>query len=212
MTGAAAMVSVVIPCYNYAAYLPDAVNSVVNQTYREFEIIIVNDGSSDNSLEVAARLAAGSPDCRIRVIDQKNQGVAASRNNGIGLASGRYVMSLDADDWLEPTYLEETVSVLEEGADIAYTSLRMFGESSDIFLSWEFSPARLRRGNYINTHALYRRECWARAGGFSPPLRGLGVLGFPRGGGLCAQAYKEAARELPDARGVQEPRAGGRKG
>ena len=92
-------VSVVIPVYNTEKYVREAVESIMNQTLRELEIIIINDGSTDNSLQVVEELAAA--DSRIQVYSQTNQGLSMARNAGITHAHGRYIYFMDSDDLLE---------------------------------------------------------------------------------------------------------------
>lgn len=98
------MISVIVPVYNVAQYLPDCINSIVHQSYHNLEIFLIDDGSTDNSGEICAEYAR--IDSRIKVICQENKGVAEARNIGISHASGTYVSFVDADDWLEPDALE----------------------------------------------------------------------------------------------------------
>lgn len=97
------MVSIIMPCYNAGKYIREAIESVLNQTYSDWELIIVDDGSTDNSMDIAERLAIS--DSRIRLIMQPNAGACRARNNGIEHANGEYVKFLDADDILEPECL-----------------------------------------------------------------------------------------------------------
>lgn len=103
-------VSVVIPAYNAMTYLPDTVESVLRQTFTDFEVLIVNDGSSDQVVE----WACGLVDPRVKLISQENQGASGARNTGIAHAQGEYVAFLDADDIWEPTKLEKQVCCLED--------------------------------------------------------------------------------------------------
>lgn len=96
--------SVIIPLYNKAPYAGKSVRSVLTQTYMDYELIVVDDGSTDGSLDVVKSALDGSPAV---VISQPNQGVSVARNNGIALANGDYICFLDADDWWAPTFLEE---------------------------------------------------------------------------------------------------------
>jgi len=108
-------VSVIIPAYNAGKYLEETVRSVLAQTYADFEIIICDDGSSDNTEEAAKSF--GDP--RIRYIHQKNAGVSAARNRGANISTGKYLAFLDADDLFQPANLEKKVALLEKRTDVA---------------------------------------------------------------------------------------------
>ena len=95
-------VSIIIPCYNYADYLTETVKSCVRQTLDDLEIIIINDGSPDNTEAVALDLISQFPERDIQLINQENQRLSASRNNAIRQCTGQYVLPLDADDLFEP--------------------------------------------------------------------------------------------------------------
>lgn len=111
------MISIIIPVYNAAEYLEETVQSVLNQDYREFEIILVNDGSKDNSLEICQKLK--DSDERIKIINQDNSGVSTARNNGMNAAKGEYVLFIDADDLLEKDMLSTLYNkAIETDADI----------------------------------------------------------------------------------------------
>lgn len=105
-------ISVVIPLYNKEKAIARTVESVLKQTKPDFELIIVNDGSTDNSLAVAQQLAI--QDSRLRIIDKPNGGVSSARNTGIKAASGEYIALLDGDDTWDPTFLEEQVRLIED--------------------------------------------------------------------------------------------------
>lgn len=120
------MVTIIVPCYNQAQYLPDALQSVLNQTYTNWECIIVNDGSPDNSEEVAQQWC--KKDARFSYYFQKNVGVSAARNFGIKIAKGDYIQFLDGDDILEKDKIYNQVHFLEKEkkVDIVYSSNRYF--------------------------------------------------------------------------------------
>ncbi|MDO4725890.1 MAG: glycosyltransferase family 2 protein [Porphyromonadaceae bacterium] len=103
------MFSIIIPLYNKASYIKKAINSVLAQTFNEFEVIVINDGSTDNSLEEASQIV----DSRLKIITQENSGVSIARNNGVKQAKYPYICFLDADDWWEPTFLEEMHQLIE---------------------------------------------------------------------------------------------------
>ncbi len=164
-------VSVVTRCYNQAQYLPEAVHSVVAQTFTDWEIVIVDDGSPDDTAEVARRLADEYGE-RIRLVRQANAGLSGAMNAGVAAALGRYILPLDADDMIEPTMLEKTLEMLEqdEGIAIAYTDLQQFGEGSDVIQARDFDPARLPEANHLNYCSLYRLEVWDAVGGYNPNM------------------------------------------
>ncbi|MGE7990435.1 glycosyltransferase family 2 protein [Pseudomonas sp. NPDC089554] len=110
------LISLVVPAYNYGKLLPRALDSVFGQWADDLELIVVNDGSRDNTLEVLAGYSARYP--QLQVVDQANAGAAAARNKGIALARGRYVLLLDADDELAPGAIETLREVLRANADV----------------------------------------------------------------------------------------------
>lgn len=107
------MFSVIIPLYNKAPYIAKAIESVLGQTYRDFEVIVIDDGSTDQSLEVAKTFENKS----ITIISQPNSGVSTARNNGVKLAKHPYICFLDADDWWHPTFLEEMKRLITDFPD-----------------------------------------------------------------------------------------------
>jgi glycosyltransferase involved in cell wall biosynthesis len=166
-------VAVVIPCYQQAEYLAAAVESVIGQTYADWEIVIVDDGSTDATAAVAEGLIAARPDRRIRLLREANGGVAAARNNGIAASTGRYVLPLDADDVLLPPMLERTVGLLEAepGVAIAYTDFTQFGAADRRISTGAWNLDALAWANQLGISALYRREVWAAVGGYNPNMR-----------------------------------------
>ena len=106
------LITIVVPVYNVEKYLPHTLESICGQTYTNLQILLIDDGSTDDSLAVCHKWAR--QDNRIQVYEQENQGVARTRNKGIQLATGKYVMFLDADDWWESGKLKEQLKRLEE--------------------------------------------------------------------------------------------------
>lgn len=167
------LVSVVIPCYNQGRYLCEAIHSVLSQTYRDIEIIVVDDGSTDNTREVAAR----EP---VRYVSQINQGLSAARNRGIREGQGEFFVFLDADDRLLPEGIRAGVNALTVHPDcaFAYGNYREIDASGSVLLE-EIRSLRsatdyetLLRSNCIEMHAtvIYRRNAFEDAGTFDPDL------------------------------------------
>ena len=107
--------SVIVPLYNKEAYVRRTLESVIAQTYKDFECIVIDDGSTDGSLDVVQSLDI--EDCKFEFISQVNSGVAVARNNGVAKSHGEYVCFLDADDWWEPTFLEEMNMLIQDYPD-----------------------------------------------------------------------------------------------
>lgn len=111
------MISVIIPLYNKAPYVQKALKTVCAQTYRDWECIIMDDGSTDGSGELVEKLTAELSDTRFVVLHQANAGVSTARNNAVLKSSGEYLCFLDADDWWEPNYLEEMIRLSTQYSD-----------------------------------------------------------------------------------------------
>ncbi|HWQ12461.1 MAG TPA: glycosyltransferase [Roseiflexaceae bacterium] len=171
------LVSVIMPTYNYGRFLPRAVASVLAQTCGDLELIIVDDGSTDETPEVAARLT----DRRVRYVRQANQGPGAARNTGIALARGTYLAFLDADDTWLPEKLERQVACIsgQEQIALVYTGVVYVNERGTAL---RHVPARLRgdlfvpllRENIISgsaSSALVRASCIREIGGFPTSIR-----------------------------------------
>lgn len=111
--------SVIVPLYNKAPYVEKALKSILSQTFTDYELIVVNDGSKDDSLAIAQRALEGTDAI---IIDQKNAGVSTARNNGVTASHGEYICFLDADDWWEPTFLEKMNGFVGQ-----YPEARLYG-------------------------------------------------------------------------------------
>lgn len=164
----AALASIVVLCHNYARFLPEAIESALAQEYPNVEVLVIDDGSTDDSVEVASRYGE-----RVRVLVQENQGLARTCNRGARAASGEWFLFLSADDRLEPTYVSELMRAVqrEPEASFAYCSARLFGAESGVAPARPFSAFSLIRGrNYINGSALTRRADYLEAGGYPEDL------------------------------------------
>ena len=190
-------VSVVIRCFEQGQYLSGAVGSVATQTFSDWEIVVVDDGSPDDTAAVARRLAIQLGG-KLRLIQQANQGLSGAMNAGVLAARGRYILPLDADDRLEPTMLEKTVNLLEHDPSvaIAYTDLQQFGEADQVVQAASFDAARLPEANQLSYCSLYRREVWDAVGGYNPNMR-WGYEDWDFWIGAAERGY--VARRIPEA-------------
>ena len=154
--------------------MPEAIASVIAQTFSNWEIFIINDGSPDDTNRVAQHLINIYPKYRINLIEKPNGGVADARNIGIHAAHGRYILPLDADDKLHPQMLEKTVALLESdpNIDIVYTDLQQFGISNQLIRAADYDFSQLVRNNQLNYCSLYKREIWDTVGGYDPNICG----------------------------------------
>ena len=122
------MISIIVPVYNVEAYLSKCLDSLVNQTYRDIEIICVNDGSTDGSLSILEQYAA--KDGRVKIISQTNQGLSGARNTGIQVAQGEWMMFVDSDDWIEKDCCQRIYDVSQDSDLVFFSYIREFSSSS----------------------------------------------------------------------------------
>lgn len=180
------LVSVVVPAFNAANTIRETVSSALNQTHHNLEVIIVNDGSTDQTESVAARLVESDP--RVRYVRKDNGGVASARNRGIAEAKGEFVATLDADDLWYPTKLERQLERFEQsGPETALVYAWCCWVDDHGTITGSAPPTRLEGsilpemclGNVIisGSNALIRREALVAAGGFDESLRFRGGQG-----------------------------------
>lgn len=169
-----ASISIVIPSYNQAEYLEDAIESAYGQTIDPLEILVVDDGSTDNSLEIAERYmfkefpGVESP---VRVIRQVNKGLASARNTGIMNARGDYILFLDADDiLLENAVARLTQEIHQVNADIVAPSFKEFGKSEREVILTGFTMDDLKQANRLGYFSAIRRSALLEVGGYSPRM------------------------------------------
>lgn len=163
-------VAVVIPLHNYASLVTETLDSVVRQTLASLELVVVDDSSTDDSLDVARAWLRSHADRFISatlLTTVTNQGLALTRNAGFAAAEAPLVFPLDADNTLQPDCLRLLHERLQHStASAAHPTLRHFGESAKVKPAQVWDPARLRRGNYIDAMALMRKSAWAHVGGY----------------------------------------------
>ena len=160
------LVSVIVPLYNAAPFIGEALESVVASTYRPIEVIVMDDGSTDDSLSIAQHFADNHPE--VVVLSQPNAGASAARNNAIRASHGEYILPVDADNRIHPLYIEEAIRVLEARREVKVVSCRaeFFGDKTGEWSFPPFSKALLARKNMIDTCAMYRRTDWDQTEGY----------------------------------------------
>ena len=161
------LVSIIIPCYNQARYLPETLQSVLDQTYSNWECIIVNDGSSDQTEEIALEWV--SKDNRFKYLKKVNGGLADARNFGIKASVGKYILPLDSDDRIAQTYIEDAANILDKYPEIGivYCKATFFGNQTG---TWDIPKYSLRRSLLFNTifcSALFRKNDYNKTNGYN---------------------------------------------
>lgn len=164
-------VSVVIPIYNQAQFLAETFESVLKSSYKEIEIIIVDDGSQDDSAKVALGLQEKYPE-KVTFIQQENSGPAKARNEGIKKAVGKYILPLDGDDLISTTYIENAVKILDanESVKVVYSEAEKFGDKGGKWKLKPFSLKALSLDNMIFVSAFYRKKDWEKTGGYDEKM------------------------------------------
>lgn len=165
-------VSIIIPCFNQEQYVSDAINSALNQTYKNIEIVIINDASADNSKEVIENFAKKYKNI-IFLNNEENKGVVYSRNTAIEASSGEYILPLDGDDKIEPTYVEKAVKILDNNPDIGivYCKAKLFGKKHGEWKLPEFSETEILYQNCIFCSSLFRKSDFEKVGKYKSYMK-----------------------------------------
>lgn len=168
MSAPGQLISVIVPCYNQARFLREAIDSLLAQTYSDWEAIIVDDGSPDDAALVASELVGRAPPGQIRLLRQPNAGLASARNSGVRAARGTYILPLDSDDAIAPEMLATTAQVLDARPEVGfvYTDVQRFGEDHSLLRTRPYSRDHLRFDCLMLPMTLFRRSAWAQVGGF----------------------------------------------
>ena len=202
-----ALVSVIVPSYNASRYISETLESVLAQTYRNFEVIVIDDGSTDHTPDIVADYGRG--DSRIRLVSQPNSGVGAARNRGIAEASGAFIAPLDADDVWYPQKLEKQVESLERGGEewgCAYCWSKSINERGEAALRLAHWPMRgnvfyaLIYRNIIGNASvpLFRTSAVREIGGYRTRAEQGGVQGCEDWDLTLRVAAKYLVDEVPD--------------
>ncbi len=179
MNNGAPPLSVIMSVYNGEEYLESAIESVLDQTFRDFEFVIVNDGSSDRSLEIIQGFAAR--DNRIRIIDQENTGLTVALVNGVAQSRGKFIARMDADDLSLPTRFERQMAAFDDAGEVIAVTCHVQHFSDDdgdlyvkkLNMKPELIPLHLCFRNAIGGHGqvIFRRSAYDAAGGYDPAKR-----------------------------------------
>lgn len=164
-------VSVVIPCFNQGQFLPEAVASVTDSGCDDIELIVVDDGSTDERTRTEMGILRNKG---IKVIRQTNKGLAAARNTGIFVAKGKYILPLDADNHVRSGYFEHGIRILDGNprVGVVYGDAQYMGIRAGRWHVGAFERDRLARRNYIDACAIYRRSIWEQNGGYDGTMPG----------------------------------------
>ncbi len=151
-------VSIVIPCYKQAQYLSDAIESALSQTYTNIEVIVVNDGSPDNTSSIAKKYP------KVKLVEKPNGGLSSARNAGVKASTGSWILPLDADDKIHPEYIQRAIGK----SDIVSCYLKCFGSSNAIWKPEMSNPTvkDLLTKNELFCCSLFRKEVWEDCGGY----------------------------------------------
>jgi glycosyltransferase involved in cell wall biosynthesis len=165
------LVSIIMPCYNGGKYLSETLESVYKQTYENWECIIMDDGSTDNSKQVISEYQ--KKDKRYKYFYQSNKGTSAARNNAIHESKGKYILPLDSDDKISPQYIEQAADVLEKSNDVklVYAKAMLFGILKGPWNLRPYSQKEMLIENMIFCSALFRRTDFDNTPGFSEDMR-----------------------------------------
>lgn len=165
------LVSVVVPMYNQSLYVEDALQSILQQTYEDIEVVVVDDGSHDNGYQIASGYA--EKDSRVIVLRQDNLGPSCARNNAIVHSLGKYILPVDADDLLHPTCIEKMVTYLEQHPECSLVTcdVQYFGARTDRMILPDYSFDTLLCMNCMVCTSMFRREDFDKTSGYNQNMR-----------------------------------------
>lgn len=164
------LVSIIVPCYNYAHFLGEALDSLLAQKYNNWECIIINDGSPDNTEEVAMKYC--KKDNRFKYFRKENGGHSSARNFGVSHSSGKYILPLDADDTISENYIEAAVEKIESNPNIKLVTgqVQHFGDVNEKFAMPLYTLKSFLVLNYISICCLFKKDDFNNANGFDETM------------------------------------------
>jgi glycosyltransferase involved in cell wall biosynthesis len=161
------LVSVIIPCYGKAQFIEETLNSVFDQKHKNIEIIIVNDGSPDNTSSVCNQIIKQNPQIKIQLLEKQNGGVSEARNFGISKANSQIIICLDADDIAKPDFISTGIELMRsKNANLVTTNVEFFGIETGEWTPLNYDPYYERYSNLIPTLVMYDRDLWVKSGGY----------------------------------------------
>lgn len=166
------LISIIVPCYQQAEFLDECLQSVLDQTYPEWECLIIDDGSPDETEIIAKKWT--HKDERFTYFKKENGGVASARNYGIAKAGGEWILPLDADDKIGKEYLKLAAKEFEQEYVVIYCKAKLFGEINKDWNLGIYSYYKLLHENHIFCTAFFKKESWNKAGGYDTQL----IYGF----------------------------------
>jgi glycosyltransferase involved in cell wall biosynthesis len=163
-------ISVVIPCYNDGQYLPETIDRLKSQTYRHFEIIVVNDGSTDAA---TLKVLEGLSHQHVKVFHKENGRMSSARNYGVKQASGSLIAALDADDYFHPQFFEKAIAVLESQENVAVVTsyMQLFGQVKKVSKPRGGDEYNFLFSNQCPACAMVRKQCWDDVGGYDEAMK-----------------------------------------
>jgi glycosyltransferase involved in cell wall biosynthesis len=160
------ILSIIIPCYNSESTLESTLESVISQDFQDWEAIIINDGSTDTTEEIAVRWI--KKDSRFKYFAKQNEGLGKTRNYGIAKSKGSYILPLDSDNQLIKDFAREAIAVFENSQEVGvvHGDAQYFGEKDGLWAVAQYDLKKILVGNYIDACAIYRKKLWAEVGGY----------------------------------------------
>lgn len=167
--------SIITPCYNSEATLDSTLESVLQQDFQYWEVIIVNDGSTDCTENIA--LSWVKKDCRFKYFSKQNEGIGKARNFGINKANGSYILPLDSDNLITQDFSKNAIEILDYNNDIGVVHgyAEYFGEKTGLWKIEEFNFGKLLKTNYIDACAIFKKEYFLQAGGYDTKIPYQGI-------------------------------------
>jgi len=160
------IISIIIPCYNSELTLQSTLESVINQNFQDWETIIVNDGSTDNTEKIALKWV--EKDKRFKYYSKKNEGLGKTRNFGINKSQGIFILPLDSDNLIEKDFIQEAIKVFENNLQVGvvYGHAEYFGEKTGKWEVDDYQIDKILVHNYIDACAIYKKKIWQEVNGY----------------------------------------------